>query len=90
MNKEFQVHILNERGIVKARNLAANFDNLLTSVLEEIFRSPADQIASNYSNGREVALVRTHLELASFYAKKAMAMIPENQKEEVNGSQSKS
>lgn len=73
VNKEFRVHILNERGKEKAFTLAAIFDNLLTEVLGMVAGKEAPP-----TNGREIALVRTHLELASFYSKKAMAQLPEN------------
>lgn len=77
MNKEFEVLLLNHEGIVKASNLAREFDGLLTRVLNIV---SAPQTPS--PNGREIALVRTHMELASFYAKKAMAKLPENNIEE--------
>jgi hypothetical protein len=83
VNKEFRVRRLNAIGMAKAVSLAALFDKLLTEVLATIESNPANSgptIADptrTYS-GREIALVRTHLELASFYAKKAMAQLPEN------------
>lgn len=66
---EFEVHMLNEDGISKARDLAASFDTLLEEVL-----------LINPSPSREMSIVRTHLEIASFFAKRAMANQPENQK----------
>ncbi len=69
MNKEFQVHILNEGGIAKAQKLAALFDNLLNEL-----------VAINPTTSREMSLVRTKLEEASFFAKKAMANDPANNK----------
>lgn len=69
MNPEFEVHILNEDGIEKAQDLAASFDTCLQDVL-----------VINPNPSREMSLVRTHLEIASFFAKKAMANQPENQK----------
>lgn len=83
VNKEFRVHKLNEVGMAKAEHLAALFDTLLNEVLATIEHDPAKagiliaDFTKTYS-GREIALVRTHLELASFYAKKAMAQLPEN------------
>lgn len=68
-NPEFEVHLLNEKGIQKARALADMFDFLLDQVL---------MINPNLS--REMSLVRTKLEEASFFAKKAMANQSENQK----------
>jgi hypothetical protein len=69
MNKEFEVHILNESGIQKARDLAGLFDGLLDKVVELV---PA---------GRELSIVRTKLEEACFFAKKGIANAAENQKE---------
>jgi hypothetical protein len=66
MHKEFAVHMLNEGGKVKAVQIAEAFDRLLTE-LEVIC-----------PNGRELAIVRTDLERAAFFAKKAMASDPTN------------
>lgn len=63
----FQVHKLNEKGLQKAKELADRFNTLLV----EINRlCPA---------GRELSIVKTKLEEASFFAKKAVASVPENQ-----------
>jgi hypothetical protein len=59
---------LNAEGLVKANAIASAFENLLNSV-EDLCGT----------GGREMALVRTKLEEASFFAKKAMAIRPENQ-----------
>ena len=67
-NPQFQVHLLNDEGIAKANELATAFDDLLEGV------------KSITPEGRELALVKTHLEIASFYAKKGMASDPKNQK----------
>ena len=67
MNKEFQVHALNETGKGKANAIAAAFDELLDKILK-----------INPEPTREMSLVRTKLEEASFFAKKAMACKPEN------------
>jgi hypothetical protein len=67
---EFKVHILNEDGIARASSLAEEFSRTLNAV---------ETISG--TDGREMALVRTHLQLASFYAKRAMASRPENQRE---------
>ena len=69
MHPLFQVHMLNDVGIGKANDLASAFDELLKSL-----RTICPE------NCREFSLVKTHLELASFYSKKAMAQLPENQK----------
>ena len=68
---EFEVHLLNDIGIKKAQLLAENFTNMLDG-LEEICGK----------DSREMAIVRTKMEEASFFAKKAMANQPENQKNE--------
>ena len=67
MNKEFQVHMLNEQGKSKAHTIANAFDTLLNTL-----------IAINPESSREMSLVRTKLEEASFFAKKAMANDPTN------------
>lgn len=65
---EFKVHMLNDEGKVKANEIAI----VLTTALDELERLCG-------SNGREIAIVRTKMEEASFFAKKAMAKLPENQ-----------
>lgn len=67
MGSLFTVHILNTEGINKARRLQNVFDDLLT------------EIQSICPEGRELSIVRTKLEEASFFAKKSMAMQKENQ-----------
>lgn len=58
---EFRVHILNTLGKEKAALIANAFDDLLGRL--EILCPP----------GREFSIVKTKLEEASFFAKKAMA-----------------
>ena len=65
---EFGVHRLNEHGLSLADVLATAFSNFLTEI---------EGIAG--TGGREMAIVRTKLEEASFFAKKAMASQPQNQ-----------
>lgn len=65
MNKEFQVHVLTEDGIAKAKLLASLFDGMLEELIG---------ICGSTNNGREFAIVRTKLEEACFFAKKAMAL----------------
>jgi hypothetical protein len=72
MDSAFEVHMLNEAGKEKAKALAEMFDELLEKVKVVSGIPPS-------GSTRELALARTHLELASFYSKKAMAMNPENQ-----------
>lgn len=69
MHSLFEVHMLNDHGKVKAKAIAQTFDHLLNSLTYEL----------DLGTGREAAIVKTKLEEACFYAKKAMAMNPENQ-----------
>lgn len=62
----FRVHMLNDSGKAKAKRIAESFNALLASLGEVV---PA---------GRELALVKTKLEEACFFAKKGMASQPEN------------
>jgi hypothetical protein len=66
MHKEFAVHMLNDTGKAKARQLADAFDLLLA------------KIETMCTDGRELAIARTKLEEACFFAKKAMALDPAN------------
>lgn len=61
MNSEFAVHILNEKGILQAKEIALQFDNLLNYLKDACIE------------GREFSIVKTKLEEASFFAKKSMA-----------------
>jgi hypothetical protein len=67
MNSLFEVHMLNTEGKIKANKIATAFDTLLI------------QLAVICPEGREFALVKTKLEEAAFFAKKAMAKNPNNQ-----------
>jgi hypothetical protein len=66
MNKEFQVHMLNDSGKAKAKEIAEAFDTCLEKLL------------TLCPPGRELAITKTKLEEASFFAKKAMASSDEN------------
>jgi hypothetical protein len=66
MNKEFAVHMLNDAGKAKAKAIALTFDRCL------------DDLLHLCPPGRELAIVRTKLEEAAFFAKKAMANSLEN------------
>jgi hypothetical protein len=66
MNEAFQVHILNEDGKQRASDIALAFDCLLKT-LEDF----------NGTNTREMSIVKTKLEEACFFAKKAMANQPQ-------------
>lgn len=70
MDSLFQVHRLNDNGLKRAEVLAGAFDRLLTEL-----RGVCPE------NTREFSLVKTKLEEASFFAKKSIANLPENQLE---------
>lgn len=64
----FDVHKLSNRGIEKAHRIKTAFENL-TMELDKVMGD----------DGRLRSLVMTKLEEASFFAKKSMAKMPENQ-----------
>lgn len=68
IREEFDVHVLNHEGLRKARDIASCFSTLLNDLEEHCGK-----------DGREMALVRTHLQQANFFAKRAMVTRPENQ-----------
>lgn len=63
----FKVHRLNVSGMEIAKEMAEEFQKL------------TDWLSTRCQDGREWALVKTKLEEASFFAKKAMAIDPRNQ-----------
>ncbi len=79
MHAEFEVHILNPDGIAKAKQIAQAFDELLTKL--DGLAECKDGLSTSYFGvqPRSYAIVKTKLEEASFFAKKAMASLPENQ-----------
>lgn len=68
VRKEFQVHKLNEGGMTMAKQLGEVFSEALDKI---------ESIAGAY--GREMSIVRTKLEEAIYFAKRAMAQKPGNQ-----------
>ena len=68
MDPLFQVHRLNPEGLKKAEFIATAFDNLLTDLRA---RCPEPT--------REFSIVKSKLEEACFFAKKAIANDPANQ-----------
>lgn len=68
IRNEFKVHRLNEDGIKRAEEIGVLFTNFLDELEKTIG-----------TTGREVAIVRTKMEEAGFFAKKAMAVKVENQ-----------
>lgn len=67
MNREFEVHRLNEAGMEKVKLIASHFDTVLNS------------LTAICPVGRELAIVKTKLEEACFFAKKSIANESENQ-----------
>lgn len=61
MHDAFAVYMLSDAGKEKAQFISVAFDNLLTS------------LSGVVGEGRELALVKTKLEEACFFAKKGMA-----------------
>jgi len=77
MNREFAVHMLNDEGKAKAARIANLFDQLLTELTTPA--TPNDGPESVLCPpSRETSIVRTKLEEACFFAKKAMASAPGN------------
>lgn len=77
----FDVHMLNEKGKKNANLIKEIFEEAL-SQLESVCgpdRSTGAGQMTQDDSGREMAIMRTKLEEASFFAKKAMAKRPENQ-----------
>ncbi len=70
---EFEVHILNDFGVIKAKAMAEHFA-LLMDFLES---------AGMCMPGRELSIAKTKLEEACFYARKAMSINLVNQKSQV-------
>jgi hypothetical protein len=67
MYPQFEVHMLNETGKGKAIQIAGDFSALLGG------------LSLICPEGREMAIVKTKLEEACFFSKKAMSMQKENQ-----------
>jgi len=66
-NPEFTVRRLNDSGLEQAEQIGKWYDELL------------NQVRNITPEGRELALVKTHLEQACFYTKRAMSKDPQNQ-----------
>jgi hypothetical protein len=67
-NPEFEVHLLNDEGIAKAKEIAQIFDRALDSLKELC------------PDGRYLSIVKTKMEEACFFAKKSMASVSVNQR----------
>lgn len=68
ISPEFDVHLLNDQGLLKAREIAVAFSRLVTEL---------DRIG--VPGGRNRALVITKLQEASFFSKRAIAEDQANQ-----------
>lgn len=68
MNEAFEAHKLNGDGVKKVDKVRALFDDFLSNLEIECG-----------SDGREMAIVRTKLEEASFFANKAISVFAGNQ-----------
>ena len=68
IRQEFRVHLLNTSGIISAKALAQEFSDVLHHI---------ETLCG--SDGREMAIVRTKMEEACFFAKKALASREYNQ-----------
>ena len=79
MRPEFQAHELNEEGFERARAIGEHFSLLLVKLETECSGLDAKGEARS-PDPRLMALVRTKLEEACFFAKKAMASMPSNQR----------
>lgn len=71
---QFAVHRLNERGIARASAIGTSFTTLLAQL-----ESLCQKDDGSPNTGRELAVCKTKLEEACFFAKKAMATQPGNQ-----------
>lgn len=69
---EFTVHMLNDLGKEKATKLAILFSEFLSKV----------ETVAGCACGREMVEVRTHLQVASYWAKRAMAKREEHHQQQ--------
>ena len=74
MNKEFQVHMLNEEGKRKARLIAEAFDQLLTTLT--LAEGAVDSFVL-CPPGREMSIVRTKLSGQASPSKRLLLIITE-------------
>jgi hypothetical protein len=67
MDPLFEVHLLNDEGKARAQQIAETFDECLARLRK---------LCPEHT--REFSIVKTKLEEAGFFAKKSMAVMPEN------------
>jgi hypothetical protein len=77
MSNLFEVHKLNDEGLRKAKDIADHFEKLVVDLLEIYFSGASDE--ADLRDPRSWAIVKTKLQEACFFAKRVMAMEPENQ-----------
>jgi hypothetical protein len=77
MNEPFKFYALNEKGIYAVDAITQGFDLLLKGLYNIIE-------TQNNTGAREMALMRTKLEEACFFAKRAVSIDPVYQKFEEN------
>ena len=70
INELFAFHKLNIDGQAKAVEIAKQFSALLGSL---------EVMLGDAAKGRDFAIVKTKMQEACFFAKRAMAVVPENQ-----------
>ena len=75
MDNLFAPHALNPTGISKLDYIHEHFQTLLSAI-----EVAAGSQEAPFCNAREMAIVRTKLQEASFFAVRAAALVPENQK----------
>lgn len=78
INPLFASHLLNETGIGKAQRMAELFHNFTDELHTTIWNGMGS--TQQGWEGREWSIVKTKLEEAAFFAKKAMAVQKDNQK----------
>lgn len=85
---EFAVHMLNDNGKARAAAIAEAFSECLARIESLTAREPAADLPERDkrtgNNARELAIVRTKLQEANFFAKRAIAVLPENQEHTID------
>lgn len=79
--KEFEVHRLNGEGMKRAQSIALSFSSLLNLIETDCSAVNDDTGQAVPGDPRLLAVVRTKLEEACFFSKKAMASQKAHQQE---------